>query len=285
MARKRANLTDLLNDLTFRAIYDKYRMIALNEFEWDGLPDGIESRFIERYLFEDGKAIFFKGRGIGYNALRTDPGYGLNVHSDPLTWLAIGNGYREEYAAEDCVIIRNNISMLPTHDFIMFYANKLTEIERTMDVNVKANKTPFFVSCDDKTVLSFKQIFAQIDGNVPAIFADKSLTPDSLQVMQTGVKFLCNELQTYKSSVESDLMTFLGVDNVNFEKRERLITDEAQSNNQLIASFRELQLSARQDACEQINQRFGLNVSVRTRSAAEGGAANVRDNDPQPGNG
>ena len=42
MARKRANLSDLLNDLTFRTLFDKYKLIAMNEWDWQGLPDGIE---------------------------------------------------------------------------------------------------------------------------------------------------------------------------------------------------------------------------------------------------
>lgn len=267
MARKRANLTDLLNDLTFRTIYDKYRLIALNIFEWSGLPDGIQERHVEGLLFDYGKAVFVQNPTNKHHlCLQCDPGTGVNVYNDPVRWRAIGHGYNREFSASECVVISNNKARIPTKDFIMFYTNKLTEAERTMDVNVKACKTPYIIACDDKDVLTFKAIFAQIDGNTPAIYADKGLNLDALQVLQTGVKFMGTELTDYKHSVESDVLTFLGVDNVSVDKRERLITDEAESNNQLIESFRALQLESRQRACDEINELFGLNVSVRVRS-------------------
>ena len=266
MARKRATLTDLLNSLTFRTIFDKYRLIALNMFAWSGLPDGITEKHVEGLLFEYGKAVFVRDPNMGHLCLQCDPGTGVNVYNEPVKWRAIGHGYNRQYDADACVVIDNNKGRIPTLDFIMFYANKLTEAERTMDVNVKANKTPYIIACDDKDVLTFKAIFAQIDGNVPAIYADKGLNLNALTVMQTGVKFLGNELTDYKHSVESDVLTFLGVDNVGVDKRERLITDEAQSNNQLIESFRELQLESRRRACDEINALFGLNVSVAVRS-------------------
>lgn len=267
MARKRATLTDLLNELTFRTIFDKYRLVALNIFEWTGLPDGITEKHLEGLLFNYGKAVFVRDPNMGHLCLQCEAGTGVNVYNEPVKWRAIGHGYSREYLVDDCVVIDNNKGRIPTRDFVMFYANKLTEAERTMDVNVKANKTPYIIACDDKDVLTFKAIFGQIDGNVPAVYADKGLNLDALNVFQTGVKFLGNELTDYKHSVESDVLTFLGVDNVGVDKRERLITDEAQSNNQLIESFRELQLESRRRACGEINALFGLNVSVRVRSA------------------
>ena len=144
-----------------------------------------------------------------------------------------------------------------------------------MDVNVKACKTPIVFACDDKDVLTFKRIFQQVDGNVPAIFADRGLNLESIQAFQTGVKFMGNELMDYKRSVESDLLTFLGQNNTPVDKKERLITDEAQANDQLIDSFADLQLQAREQACEEINAMFGLSVSVERRAPVETPVDNV----------
>lgn len=265
MARKRATLTDLLNDLTYKTIFDKFKMVSVNMFEWSGLPDGIDEKFIEEFLFNDGQAIFFRDPSMSYMCLKADNGVELNVYGEPLGWWATGFNYHKYYKSDKCVIISNNKLRIPTINFITFYANKLTEAERTMDVNVKACKTPFIFACDDKDVLSFKQIFAKVDGNEPAIYADRGLNLDSLQVFQTGVKFLGNELQDYKHTVENELLTFLGVNNTPVDKKERLITDEAESNDELIKSFSDIQLEARQKACEEINAMFRLNVSVKLR--------------------
>lgn len=265
MARKRANLTDLLNDLTFRTIHDKYKMIAMNAFEWDGLPDGIQERHIERELYDHGKAIFFRDPRMSYMCLECHHTGQVNIYGDPTHYIAHGFNYHEIYSSDDCVVIENNKLRLPTDPFILFYVNKLTEAERTMDVNIKANKTPVIFACDDKDVLTFKALFSQVDGNVPAIFADRGLNLDSIQAFQTGVKFLGNDLMDYKRSIESELLTFLGVNNSPIDKKERLITDEANSNNQLIESFCDLQLEARQRACDSINELYGLNVTVKKR--------------------
>ena len=283
MSRKRANLSDLLNNLTFRVLYDKFRLVSLNAFEWSGLPEGIEERHIEKTLFERGYAAFFRDPDMDFMCLPAQQSGQVNVYGDPLGYVAYGMNYRKAYSAENCVIIENNKLRLPTDDFVMFYVNKLTEIERTMDVNVKACKTPIVFACDDKDVLTFKRIFQQVDGNVPALFADRNLNIDGIQVFDTKAKFLGIELRDLGHSIEGDLLTFLGQNNVSVEKKERLITDEANANNQLIESFFELQLEARQRACEQISKRFGLNVTVKPRhkpvekpvETVEGGAGNA----------
>lgn len=280
MARKRANLTDLLNNLTFRSLYEKYKLIAINAFEWDGLPDGIQERHIEQQLFNRGKAIFYRSPGKGFMCLECQDSGQVNVYGDPLGYVAHGIAHQERVAADQCVIIENNKLRIPTEPTIMFYVNKLTEAERTMDVNIKACKTPVVFACDDKDILSFKRIFQQVDGNVPAIYADRGLNMDSIQAFQTGVKFLGKELQDYSNSVENKLLTFLGMNNTPVDKKERLITDEARSNDQLIQSFAELQMEARQRAAAAINEMYNLTVSVKRREAVNkvvGGVDNVSE--------
>ena len=266
MARKRANLTDLLNDLTFAALFKKYQLIAVNAFEWSGLPDGIQERHIERHLFDHGKAIFFRDPDASFMCLEAQQSGELNVYGDPLYYRAIGFNYNKQFNADDCVIIENTKLRTPTRDYVMFYTNKLTEAERTMDVNIKAVKTPVILKCDDKDIFTFKAIFNKVDGNVPAIYADRNLNIDSIQALDLKVKFLGNELMDYKKAVEAELLTFLGINNPAVEKRERVIVDEANSNNQLIDSFADIQLEARERACKAINEMYGLNVSVRRRN-------------------
>lgn len=276
MARKRANLTDLLNDLTFRTLYDKYNLIAVNAFEWSNLPDGLTERIIENTLFNNGKAAFFRAPRMGYMCLEVQENGRQNVYGEPLEYTAFGVGYTQDLRAEDCVIIGNNKLEIATKPFILFYVNKLTEAERTMDVNIKACKTPVVFACDDKDVMTFKRIFQMVDGNTPAIFADRGLNLDSITAFKTDAKFLGKELHDYANAVENKLLTFLGLNNTPVDKKERLITDEANANNQLIDSFAQLQLESRERACKAINEKFGLNISVKRR---EGGSANVSGSD------
>lgn len=283
MARKRATLTDLLNELTFKTLYDKFRLLATSAFQWEGLPDGIEEKYIERYLFDYGKAAFFRDPAMSFMCLEAQDSGEMNVYGEPLYYMATGFNYHRRMSVDECVIIQNNQHRKPTHDFVMFYCNKLAESERTMDVNVKSCKTPFVIACDDKDVLTFKRIYQMIDGNTPAIYADKGLNLDALKVLKTEAQFIGNELMDYKKSVENELLTFLGFNNLAVDKKERVNLSEANSNNQITESFAELQLRSRVQACERINEMFGLNVSVKRRQAAElveGVVENV-ENDPR----
>lgn len=266
MARKRATLTDLLNDLTFKAIFDKFHLVAVNQFEWGNLPNGMQERHIENQLFSHGQAAFFQAPRRGFMCLECSEDGRQNVYGDPLGYTITGVGYTTRVAADDCVIIENNKLRLATKPFIYWYANKLTEAERTMDVNIKACKTPIIFACDDKDVMTFKRIFQQIDGNTPAIFADRNLNSDAIKAFQTGVKFMGKELQDYANATENKLLTFLGLNNTPVDKKERLVTDEANANNQLIESFAQLQLEARQRACDAINQKYGLGITVKRRN-------------------
>lgn len=280
MARKRATLTDLLNDLTFRSLFNKFRLLGVSAFEWSGLPDGVEEKWVEQYLFDHGKAMFFNPSALGFLCLSCNDGRYMNVHGEPLNYTPVSynmEGIPREVSADDCVIIENNPLRLATDRFVMFYVNKLTEAERTMDVNVKACKTPYIIACDDKDVLTFKRIFQMIDGNTPAIYADKGLNLDALNVLKTDAKFLGNDLMDYKKSVENELLTFLGFNNLAVDKKERVNVPEANSNNQLTESFAELQLISRKLACERINEKFGLNLSVKRREPVEKGVENVEN--------
>lgn len=283
MARKRATLTDLLNDLTYKTIFEKFKLVCINAFEWSGLPDGIEERHIEKQLFDHGKAIFFRDPDMDFLCLEAQSTGRVNVYGDPLDYFAHGMNYHKRYSADDCVIIENNKLRLNTNDFVTFYVNKMCEAERTMDVNIKACKTPVIFACDDKDVLTFKRIFQQVDGNVPAIFADRGLNLESIQAYTTGVQFMGNDLMDYAQSVENKLLTFLGVNNNPVDKKERLITDEANANNQLIESFGDLQLEARERACQEINEKYGLSLSVKRRfkpvENPVGGVENVKNPD------
>lgn len=269
MSRKRATLTDLLNELTARVLFDKFKLLAVNQFEWGNLGIDLETRHVENILFDKGHAGYFRATDGDFMCLPVRATGKVNVNGDPLEYVAYGNGFQQTLRADDIVIIENNLLRIPTRDFVLFYVNKLAEIERTMDVNIKACKTPIVFACDDKDVLSVKRVFQQVDGNVPAIFADRNLNLDSVQVFDTKAKFMGIELRDLEHAIEGDLLTFLGQNNVSVEKKERLITDEANANNQLIESFFDLQLEARERACEQIREKFGVNVTVKPRQPVQ----------------
>ena len=262
---KKHSLDELFNDLTFQLHYDRLKLLALNMFVWEGLPNGMLPEYIEKTLYSHGKAIFFKHENGAYYCLTANPSEGVNIYGEHRKWYAFGFNYNKLFDLDHCVIIRNNTMMTNNHDYIMYYANKLTEIERTMDINIKAQKTPRIIACDDKDLLTFKAIFKKVDGNEPAIYADKNMNLNSLEVLDITAPYVTDKLTDYRHDVTNEALTFVSINNSNTDKKERLITDEVNSNNSYVDCNVELMLSTRQRACQQINDMWGLSMSVKRR--------------------
>lgn len=266
----------MLNLTTFRVLYEHYKNVCLNMFKWDGLPDGIEERYIERALFDSGKALFFKDPQMSFMCLPCYQGQRLNVYNEPLTWRAMGTGYNKEYPRDRCVLIENNKLRTPSHDIVAFFVRKMYEAERTMDVNLTNSKTPWFFICDEKQLYTYKSVFDKIKNNEPAIFGSKGLAIEDIQVLPTKVEFLGNELMDFSHSVENKLLTFLGINNCPVDKKERLVTDEAESNDQLIETNAAVMLEARQRAADAINDMWpDLKVKVELRHKPKEGVEDV----------
>lgn len=103
-------------------------------------------------------------------------------------------------------------------------------------------------------------------------FGDKkNLSPDSIKSIRTDAPFIADKVMEYKKEIWNEALSFLGVNNIDISKKERLITDEAGANNELVNLNLQSYLAPRQRACKQFNEKFGLTgtdkeISVRVRS-------------------
>lgn len=258
---KRPKLTDeamVLNNATYIDYFNRLELLAISIFEWEGLDEiGGNSRFLEMTLFEEGRAVFVKDPELGYLTLRVAPNGKLNYYRLPVSIEAVSIEYNKKYPLEDVVYIMNNELQLPTARTIDLFARKLYEIERTREVNIKAQKTPVLIQGTDKQRLTLQQLYMQYDGNVPFIFGDKDTNLDAcLKSISTMAPFVADKLVLQKHEVWNECLTFLGIDNANTDKKERLITDEVESNNELIYFYLNCFYKTRKKACDEINKKF-----------------------------
>lgn len=269
-----------INDLTFTDYYYRLMLLARTRFEWLNLPPGIDEKWIERYLFLEGKCMFFKDDNIGLMVSKfTDSGI-LNHYDEPtlLTPVAtnyakfceeVGSTIKQYKNGEECVLIRNNDIMIPTRYTIKLYALRLAEIQRTIDINIEAQQTPVLVTGTDKQKLSLTQVYKKWKGHEPVIFGHSSLDTNPMSVLKTDAPIVFDKLQLQKHAIWNEVMTFLGIDNANQDKKERLVDDEVRANNGQIELSASCMLKSRERACEQINKLFGTNISVRLRDKEE----------------
>ena len=254
-----------LNAATYTDYYDRLKLLALTSFEWTGLPEMIPVRFIEETLYSYGIAAFFKDSVLGEMVSKVTTAGKLNYYGEPVKYNMYATGYNKMYDADDCVIIRNNFMKKPTMYTIQLFAQRLYEVERTLDVNIKNQKFPVVIRGTQTQIQTLLNIYAKYDGNQPVTVIDKDVDLGAFGVLDTKAPYVSDKLMLYKHDIWNEAMSFLGISNANTDKKERLITDEVQANDQLVQMGAEVMLASRKKACEAINKMYGLSVTVEQR--------------------
>ena len=264
--RKAQTEAFLQNQRTYLQYVNRLTELSISMFDWKNLPNTIDARFLELTLFNDGMAVFFKDEVMGYLGLQVMIGGALDVYRIPITRTAFAqNGYQMKLDQSNSVIIFNN--MLHTNSIldVQEMSKRLYEIQRTIDVNVIQQKTPKIITCTENQRLVMKNLYAQYMGNEPFIFGDKNLDLSGIKTFDTTSPYVADKLYDLKTQYWNEALTYLGISNVNTVKKERMITDEVQRNLGGTIASRYSRLFMRQQACEQINKMFGLNISVDYR--------------------
>lgn len=258
------------------ALYMKYwQNIATNIFEWGGFPENISSdllssEIIEKWLFEEGKAVFFKDSSLGFLCLKVNK-EGFNVAGKPTAYRAWGNGYEKRLSPDECVFIKNNETELATKDPLQYYCECIADIELTKKLRRNAHKTPFMLETTPETELTAKNIFKQIDADEPALYRNKGRGEETtgVNVLNTGIDYINDRLNDEKNSYIADILTLLGLDNYVEDKAERVQSAEVEANQEYINQAFRASLEKRQKACEEINKKFGLNLYVKYAQGEE----------------
>ena len=267
----------LLNSATYVDYLERMKKIVLSMFEWVNLPDTMNPRYLEMCLYYKGQAAFLYDENYGFiNTQAVDSGY-INIYGLPTKINCFSYSYnqmRELYtpnsnlpAEEECILVMNNYQRVPTASTIQLFAKRLAEAQRVADININAQKTPVALLTEKNQELTIRNVYAQYDGNSPVIIGDKNmLTENPITALKTDAPFIANDLRDYMREVWNDFLTFIGVSNL-AEKRERLITSEADSNNELINLNMQSFLIPRKEACKQFNAKFGGKpIDVKLRS-------------------
>ena len=267
--RRKSNFEESLSMNNYTYMQYAYRLmeLSISMFEWKNLPEGIDERFLEMVLFTDGHAVFFKDDELGdYLALQCLINGKLNVYRIPIKRRAFAvNGYQKQLTDKDSVIIFNN--MLHTNSWldVKMFAKRLYNLDRIIDVNANAQKTPILIKGNEQQRLTLTNLYKEYDGNAPVIFADKSLDMNALQVLSTQAPYVADKIYQLKTQIWNEALTYLGISNVSFQKRERMVSDEVTRSQGGTVASRYSRLNARRQACEQINKMFGLNIECDFR--------------------
>ena len=259
--------TEFLNAYTQVDYLFRLKEYAINCFEWINLPDTVDARFIENELFDQGKINFFKDKNLGYLCLPVNESGPINIYNEPTKkYIYASDGFSRKRNISNSVTIYNNFLRTPTFTTVNLYAIRLAEVQRTIDTNMLAQKTPVTIICPENERLAFKNIYNQVKSNRPVIWGTSELNLDNYRVLNTQAPYVVDKLTLYKHDLWNECMTYLGVNNANQDKKERLVESEVGANDEQIEQARFNMLDARKQACEKINKMFGLNIDVKFRN-------------------
>ncbi len=269
--------TFLTNQDTATMFMWRLMSLGISVFQWKNLPDGIDERMLEFWLLRDGFVGFFFDEMLKSDEKRRAPeGYAVlpmmiggtwDIYEYPTDRTAYSvNGLNYECTEENSVIIFNNYLRVPMWLTLWQYAYRMAEVQRTIDINCKQQRTARVIRCDEKQRLTYLNAAKEVDEGRNWVHGDKNLDLDAFQVFDITSPYVGNDMQIYKHQLWNEALTYLGIENVNTDKKERLISDEVVNNMGDVEAERFTRLNARKQACEQINDLFGLDIDVEFRS-------------------
>lgn len=251
-----------LNNATYDYYFNYFRMITENRIKIENLPDTVDERYLFRGLFHRGKMLMFKDEIMGMLCLEFTTGGLFDVYKIPTRREAYAsNGYRKVLTKDNSVIINNNFSHLPDEPSARMFAQRIADLQRTIDVNVIGQKTPKLITGTEDQKLAMKNLYMQWEGNEPFIFGDNSLNElIKVGVLDTTAPYVADKLEIQKHMLINEYLTSKGIANSNNDKRERLVADEVNSNAELVETFRNVYLNSLKQDLDKVNKMFGTNM-------------------------
>lgn len=268
--RKKTNFGEslLMNNATYMQYFNRLMELSVSMFEWKNLPSTCDVRYLELALFMNGSAVFFQDDVLeDYVALDVICSGRLDVYGNPVLRRAYSkyNNYQKLLKGSNSVIIWNNYLRTNSVLDVEMFAKRLYNLDRIIDVNANAQKTPILIKCDETQRLTMLNVYKEYDGNSPVIFGDKALNSNGLDVLSTGAPYVADKIYQLKTQIWNEALTYLGISNINVQKKERLITDEVTRNQGGTIASRYSRLECRREAVRKINEMFGLNIEVNYR--------------------
>lgn len=259
--------TLMTNGATYVQYYNRLMELSMSMFEWKNLPDTVDERYLELGLFSSGCMVFFKDDVIGELALNMTYQGGFDIYGEPTKRRAYSryNQFQTTLDKDNSVIIWNNMLRTNSALDVQMFAYRLYNLDRIVDINANAQKTPVLITCDEKQKLTMKNLYLQYEGNYPVIFGDSNLDIKSLSVLKTDAPFVSDKIYDLKVKIWNEALTYLGISNINTVKKERMITDEVIRNQGGTIASRYSRLESRRRAVKKINKMFGLNITVDYR--------------------
>lgn len=255
---------------SYNHYYNLIELMYINRYEWENLPESVDMRFLELGLFRKGRMLYFNDEVLGDLCLEMSGDGDISVYREPkkrYAYSAGSGGYTVQRNINNSVIIYDNFLCKNNINSAIFFAKRLAEITRTADINLHVQKTPYIICCEESQKLTMENMLKDIEENIEHVFGYKGLDVNAINVLKLDAPFIADKLSIEKMKIWNECLTWMGINNSNTEKRERMVTAEANSNTECIDFMMQVGLNARIEAVRKINKMFGTEITVRPSKA------------------
>ena len=274
--------TDLVNDFfaakpkdvdgvaNTSALY--YRDFLLKKvfaiLDWKNVPDNWDVDYMNEHLFLDG---LFCITDTSAGVLPLSCGVaGINVFNHP-TRCIIANpvlGNFERVIDETCALVKLQYNFIGIDRMLRRYSYLLASCDSAIAVNLMNSKVAFIgLAENEKQAKSMQLMYDQISCGKPAVFVKKDqINETNFYFNHVKENYVADSIQELKRSIVNEFLSEIGINNQNFEKKERMITDEVNANNEEISCNVQHWLDNIKTGVNVANKLYNLNLSVNLRN-------------------
>lgn len=278
--------TDIANASAYAYHFMMLMRIALIRYKWSNMPLTVNTNYLEHTLINLGSSLFFVNDIGDYYTLEYEPEQGVyDVYGIPVYRTAISHDGQMRFRCDDTnsVIIFNSVTYSGDLDIITYHAKRLSDIDLTITVNCFNQKTPILLSGNKETELSLRNIMDANYRNEPYMILKDSknkgiadMSKQKREQIDLRPPFVADKMLPVYLTRLNQAFSDLGINsNPNANKKDRLVSNEVDSNIEQILAARDSGLIMRKDACDKINYMFDLNVSVEFNPAVDYIAHNI----------
>lgn len=260
----RSKNSQITNYYTYLMKLRQCRSLAENVFCYENMPEMIDVAYMNAVLVNKGAIAFFIDEVMGgLLALPFSISGKLDVYGRPRRIIAYGkNGYNKPLNKDEFVIMYDNYGRYPLILDIYQYAERLAELERTKDINIRQQRTPRIWQTSDEKMRTLKDILNSVDSYSDEVIAYDSFTIDEINGVLLPAPFVADKLQDEKEKLWNEFLRLIGVSNVSIQKKERNIKDEISASNGGTIASRFNRFEPRKKALEQIKEKFNIDIKV-----------------------
>ncbi|MGL6104807.1 hypothetical protein [Romboutsia sp.] len=255
-------------------LLSEFLNLAIKRFKWSNLPLGLTTDRLEEMLISHG----LLGGFINETGLLTIlPMHGVskvNVYNEFNEYRLYGfNGYDKQVSSDEVCRLKNNPTSSTDIETLSIFAKRISDIESTQEVNLFQMNIPKIIATSRDGILTAKNIIKKIQDFKFVVFTrEKGISSQMKQddILDNTVPYLLDKLSDYENFYRNKVMTYLAINNANTDKKERLITDEVNANNDLLNTILDMMFECRQEFCDEIKLKFNIDIQVEKRSVLDG---------------